>query len=159
MSDLLAFSLVFLLTLPLSCKSMQGIEALQNQEYVDLPAGLCKGYSEILLGKVADREYVGLICEGDVRSYLLLQRIVGYTHQGKAIVKAVVIQPLPPLQADEFSVNAGCVAVNHRAAAIFAIVRDSDKSSYDVVKAWEANLSIEQFDELNPRDVTCSPPY
>jgi hypothetical protein len=150
--------LIAMLITSANCELGESVESLQGKQYLELPDGFCNGSSENTLGKVGRNEYVGLICERPNHSYILLQRLVGYTSEGKAIMQIVATKVLPKLSADEFSVGVGCVSLKQKSTAIFAIVKDVGTSSYQVKKAWEANLGTEQFKELDPKTVSCSNP-
>ncbi len=158
----IALLLSFLQGIP-SSSSTAGIERLAGREYTEIPSGLCSGSAEVLVGEFSGHEYVGLICDRPVHSYIVLQQLRGYTDNKKAILKAVDIQPLPVMNVGEFSTNRGCVGNSQLSSqallGIVAIVRDVGKANYQTIKAWRANLQIEKFEEINPQIVVCSRPW
>lgn len=131
------------------------MEHLLGREYTEIPAGVCNGTAEILLGEASGYEYSSLICTQQPQSYMVLQRLVGYTTDRKAILKAVTIQTLPVMQAGEVSINRGCQAQDEASTPIIAVVRDQGTPTYQTIRAWKADLTHERFQELNPQSVTC----
>lgn len=135
------------------------MDHLLGREYTEIPAGVCNGTSEILLGEVAGYEYSSLICTQQPQSYMVLQRLVGYTADRKAILKAIAIQTLPVLQRGEVSINRGCQEQEQASTPIIAIVRDQGKPTYQTIRAWKADIAQERFQELNPEAVVCQRPW
>lgn len=135
------------------------VKALQGLQYVSLPTGLCNGSSESILGQVNGNEYSGIICDRNNSSHILLDRLVSYTSNGKAIWQIVSVETLPKPQAGELLVNAGCFNKNDKSKPIFALVKDTGSQPYKIVRAWEANLIQEKFEEINSKEATCYDPF
>ncbi len=145
-------------TLPSQASWLQSPELLQGKQYTLLPEGLCTGYSERILGKVNSNEYGGLICEQERASFILLQRLSGYTATGKAIWQVITVKEVPRPTPSDLVMSAGCSS-NKNARAIFALVKDFKGQPYQAVQAWEADLATEQLKEINPQYVACYDPW
>ncbi|MEO0373331.1 MAG: hypothetical protein AAF329_01650 [Cyanobacteria bacterium P01_A01_bin.17] len=131
----------------------QDVLQLRGQEYVELPAGLCPGYSDALLGKTQAFEYGGVICDRNEASYLLLQRLVGYTPEKKAIWKVVQIRTLARLNNDQQSISATCRHTRKRKQPVFAVTEDQTNQ---VLQAWAVDLERETIRPTRPHLVDCS---
>ncbi|MGB8701982.1 MAG: hypothetical protein WCD18_21410, partial [Thermosynechococcaceae cyanobacterium] len=80
-----------------------GIKQLQGKAYISLPKSLCPKYTDVLLGQTDQRqEYGGVICDRPEGSYILLQKLLKYTDQGKAVWQVMqikeIIRPTPQSQ-------------------------------------------------------------
>lgn len=160
-SSLTSFSLCLALLTPLcnSAELLNPVNIFQNLQYVSLPTGLCKGLSSSLLGQVNGNEYSGIICDRDDSSHILLQKLVSYTSNDKAIWQIVSVETLPKPKAGEVLINAGCFDKNDKSKPIFALVKDTGSQPYKIVRAWEANLIKEKFEEINSTQVNCYDPF
>lgn len=144
--------------IPADADSLKSPELLQDQEYSQLPAGVCSGYAENLVGKFAGREYGSLICDRPEASYLLLQKLVGYTDTDKAIWKVIRIEKVPKPGPQEQLVNAGCFSQNQTPNSIVALVKETNSQPYPTIQAWRTDLASEQFQPLLPDKVACFNP-
>lgn len=155
--SLTSFSLWLALLTPLcnSAELLNPEKLFQNLQYVNLPTGLCNGLSASILGQVNGNEYSGIICDRDNSSHILLQKLVSYTSNGKAMWQIVSVETLPKPKAGELLVNAGCFDKNDKSKPIFALVKDLGSQPYKTVRAWEANLIKEKFEEINSTQVVC----
>ena len=155
------FSLCGQLLTPLcnSADLLNAVKLFQGLQYVSLPTNLCNGLSESILGQANDHEYGGIICDRDNNSHILLQRLVSYTSNGKAIWQIASVETLPKPKAGELLVNAGCFDKNDKSKQIFALVTDTGSQPYEIVRAWEANLIQEKLEEINSKQVACYAPF
>lgn len=158
---LTSFSLWVALLAPLcnSAELFNPVKLFQGLQYVSLPTNLCNGLSESILGQVNDHEYGGIICDRDNNSHLLLERLVSYTSNGKAIWQVASVETLPKPKAGELLVNAGCFDKNDKSKQIFALVKDTGSQPYEIVRAWETNLIQEKLEEINSKQVACYDPF
>jgi hypothetical protein len=131
------------------------VEALEGLEYVNLPGSLFHRIAANILGKSGEVEYSGLICNRDRDYYMLLQKLVGYTNTDRAIWRIVAVKKLPQLQAGQLLIHTGCFDKTTNSPAIFAVVKDSSAPTYEVVRAWAADLATEKIREINPDRVAC----
>jgi hypothetical protein len=136
-------------------KASQDVLRLRNTEYVDLPAGLCPGYSDTLLGKTQRFEYGGVVCDRTEGSYLFLQRLVGYTAKKKAIWKIVQIRAMSQIKEDERVVSVGCEHTQNRDQFVFAVVETSNAPQYKVLRAWAIDLEQERLKPMPTKWVAC----
>lgn len=128
---------------------------LKGQEYVELPAGLCPGYSDALLGKTESFEYGGVVCDRNEATYIFLQRLVGYTPEKKAIWKVVKIRTLAPLNNDQQSIQTTCEQTKRSKHPVFAVVEETQDASLKVIKAWSLNLKREKIRPARLKYVDC----
>lgn len=136
----------------------QDILKLRGQDYVELPEGLCPGYSDMLLGKAGRFEYGGVVCDRNEGSYLWLQRLVGYNTEKKAIWKVLQIRGLAQLDDSEQMVSNGCEHIRDRKQRIFAVVDTESAPNYKTQRAWAVNLHQETLIPISPRLAVCRDP-
>ena len=142
----------------LGCSVSRGAKEvlkLKGQEYVELPAGLCPGYSDALLGKHKSFEYGGVVCDRNEASYIFLQRLVGYTPEKKAIWKVVQIRTLDRLDNARQSIHTNCRHTRKSNHPVFAVVEEPTDSSLKVLKAWRLNLQREKIRPTRRQHVDC----
>lgn len=144
---------------------LQPPEALQGQDYSSLPKGFCQGYSESILGTVNGTEYSALICERQQVfdhhqevTYILLQKLRGYTTAGKAIWQVVRVKKVPD-SPEEFVTSLGCSYEKQDNNLVFALVNSTVSQPSLILQAWQANLSTEQFQPVDPARVICENPW
>lgn len=135
------------------------LHTLQNQQYIQLPESLCPAYADNYLGKSGMAEFSGVICDRTDGSYFLLQKLVSYTPDGKAVWKVVDTQQLPKLAQGEQTMNLGCVHRQIDTKQVFAVVKDTGARPYQILQAWEADLTTGQFQQVSPQDVVCADPW
>ena len=131
------------------------INFLQGQEYTELPAEFCQGYADALLGKQGRYEYGSVVCDRKEGSYFLLQRLVRYTPQKKAVWKIVQIKPLAKLHERELAFVQGCRQEDQDRQAIFAIVQEAPRSLI-TTRAWAIDFATEALISLDPTTVDCT---
>ncbi len=131
------------------------VEALRGLQYMQLPNGLCPGLAENIFGRSGDREYAGAICSRDRTSYLILQKLIDYTVNGKAIWQIVSVKILRQLRSGELLVNSGCSDRQNNSQAFFALVRDNNAQPYQIIRAWKANSIAEEIQEIRPEQIVC----
>ncbi len=129
-----------------------------GKQYVELPEGLCKGYTDHLFGERNSQEYSGVICDRQEGSYIFLQRLIRYTPDRKAVWKIVQIQSLAKLNPDETALIAGCTHLKDHSTPVFAIVKGRGNDIYTTLRAWEVNLAEETFETVDPKQVICRDP-
>lgn len=139
--------------------SMAGIERLQGQSYVSLPQEVCPQYTDVLLGRFKQQEYSSVVCEHSKNSYILLQKFVKYTEQGKAVWKIVYIKRIPKPSPQSFVKAMGC-RINAPDSGqpnvpIFALVKPSRNETYLTLAAWRVDLGQTAFFSLSPAQVVC----
>jgi hypothetical protein len=131
------------------------VEALRGLQYMQLPNGLCPGLAENIFGQSGDREYAGLICTRDRTSYLILQKLINYTVNGKAIWQIVSVKILRQLRPGELLVNNGCSDRQNSSQAFFALVKDNNIQPYQIIRAWKANFIAEEIQEIRTQQIVC----
>jgi hypothetical protein len=136
-------------------KISQDILRLQGKEYVELPAGLCPGYSDALLGKSQSFEYGGVVCDRNEGSYLFLQRLVGYTSEKKAIWKIVQIRALARLNNDQQSISVTCQQTQNSKQPVFAVTETLKDTNVKVLQAWAVDLKRETIRPIPSQLVVC----
>jgi hypothetical protein len=146
---------ILLIQLPSRAIPLDAVEALRGLQYMQLPNGLCPGLAENIFGQSGDREYAGLICTRDRTSYLILQKLINYTINGKAIWQIVSVKILRQLRSGELLVNNGCSDRRNNSQAVFALVKDNNIQPYQIIRAWKANLVTEEIQEVLPQQVVC----
>lgn len=133
------------------------LQSWQGQEYVALPADLCSGYADTLLGKQGDYEYGSVICDRKEGSYLLLQRLIRYTTQRKAVWKIVQVKSLSVLNPNELALSQGC-RQGKNPHPIVAIVQDNVQDHTAALipqRAWMIDFSAETLIPVNPNTIQC----
>jgi hypothetical protein len=139
------------------------IEKLQGKAYIDLPQNVCPHYTDVLLGST-DRtpEYSGVICDRAKVSYILLQKLLNYTDQGKAVWQVVQIKRVARSNPQSFIMGVGCQSTMQAASQtkdpIFALVQPGKTEEYQTLAAWKVNLGQASFSALKPQQVICKNP-
>jgi hypothetical protein len=138
----------------------QCIENLKGKIYTNLPADLCPQYTDMLLGQSPKKqEYGGVICDRPEASYILLQRLLRYTSQGKAVWQIIQVKPIPKPNPQSLILGAGCRYLQPQNARstepIFALVQPTSKNTYQTLSAWSISLNKESFAALDARQVIC----
>ena len=137
----------------------QCIEKLKGKIYTNLPDNLCPRYTDMLLGRSPQKqEYGGVICDRPEASYILLQRLLRYTNQGKAVWQITQIKPITKPNAQSLVLGTGCHLQPQDTSStqpIFALVQPIAKNTYQTLSAWSINLSKESFSSLEAQRVIC----
>ena len=132
---------------------------LKGTTYTTLPENLCPKYTDMLLGRtLKQQEYGGIICDRPEASYILLQRLVKYTQQGKAVWQIIQVKPITKPNAQSLILGTGCRLQPQQTSAtspIFALVQTTANSTYQTLSAWQVNLDQESFADLEPQQVIC----
>jgi hypothetical protein len=138
----------------------QCISQLKNKAYVNLPPGICPHYTDMLLGKAQQQVYGGVICDRPESSYILLQKLIKYTDQGKAVWQVVQIKQISRPTPQSLIKGIGCQLQNNIQAPepIFALVQPTSPNTYQTLAAWRVNLLEASFTNLEPKTVTCQDP-
>jgi hypothetical protein len=146
--------------LPVSSSISQEVtpSSLQGLEYVRLPPKLCSGTSASLIGKLQNDQYGYLICQQESSSYILIQKLIGYSATEQSIWKILNITQLAKLNSEEFVIQLGCRHLDLKKSTIFAIVKQVNTGDLAVIKAWRVNLVREKLEKVNPQKVVCSNP-
>ncbi len=139
------------------------IEKLQGKAYINLPQDVCPRYTDVLLGSVnRQSEYGGVICDRPKVSYILLQKLLSHTEQGKAVWQVVQIKRVPRPNPQSFIMGVGCQFATKDAsqakAPIFALVQPGKAEAYQTLAAWTVNLDQASFYALKPPQVICKNP-
>ncbi len=133
--------------------------ALQNQTYVQLPPGLCPGYTDTLIGTQGSHEYSSVICDRPENTYLFLQKLTGYTDANQAIWQIVTVKPIGQLDDNQIVFSVGCTQTNGNNEPLIAVVEDNLVAEYTTRSAWKVNLATQSFDGIDPSTVTCQDPF
>jgi hypothetical protein len=139
------------------------IEKLQGKAYIDLPQNVCPHYTDVLLNST-DRtpEYSGVICDRAKVSYILLQKLLNYTGQGKAVWQVVRIKRVVRSNPQSFIMGVGCQFATQEGSQakdpIFALVQPGKTDEYLTLAAWKVNLDQASFSALKPQQVICKNP-
>ncbi len=138
----------------------QCMTRLKGTTYTTLPKNLCPKYTDMLLGRTLNQqEYGGIICDRPEASYILLQRLVKYTPQGKAVWQITQVKPITKPNAQSLILGTGCrlqpQQTSATASPIFALVQTTATSTYQTLSAWQVNLDQESFADLEPQQVIC----
>jgi hypothetical protein len=146
-----------------SCVELLGIEQLQGRSYVSLPQEICPQYTDVLLGRsVHQQEYSGVVCDRPAESYILLQKLLKYTQQGKAVWQVVRIKKVSRPRPQSFIMEVGCKLKSQKPSQsgdpIFALVEPRQTESYSTLAAWQIDLESVTFLDLNPQQVACNDP-
>lgn len=138
----------------------QCISQLKNKAYVNLPPGICPHYTDMLLGKAQRQTYGGVICDRPDSSYILLQKLIKYTDQGKAVWQVMQIKQISRPNPQSLIKGIGCTLQNKIQAPepIFALVQPTPTHTYQTLAAWRINLLEASFTSLDPKTVTCQDP-
>jgi hypothetical protein len=138
----------------------QCISQLKNKAYVSLPPGICPHYTDMLLGKTKQQLYGGVICDRTEGSYILLQKLIKYTDQGKAIWQVVQIKKISRPTSQSLIKGIGCQRQNTAKGSepIFALVQPTSLHTYQTIAAWKVNLIEASFTHLEPKTVICQDP-
>jgi hypothetical protein len=135
------------------------MEQLRGKIYTNLPKNLCPRYTDMLLGRsIKTQEYGGVICDRPEASYILLQRLLRYTTQGKAVWQIIEIKPIVKPNSKSLILGTGCHLQPQnlsRIAPIFALVQPISKNTYQTLSAWSVSLSKESFEVLEAKQVVC----
>lgn len=137
----------------------QCMEKLKGKIYTNLPENLCPRYTDMLLGRSPQKqEYGGVICDRPEASYILLQRFLRYTNQGKAVWQITQIKPINKPNAQSLVLGTGCHLQPPAASPtppIFALVQPIANHTYQTLSAWSVNLSKESFLTVEAQRVIC----
>jgi hypothetical protein len=138
----------------------QCMEKLKGKIYTNLPTDLCPRYTDMLLGQSPKKqEYGGVICDRPEASYILLQRLLRYTSQGKAVWQIIQVKPIPKPNPQSLILGAGCRQLQPQNARpiepIFALVQPISKNTYQTLSAWSISLNKESFAAIDARQVIC----
>lgn len=138
----------------------QCMNRLKGTTYTTLPKNLCPQYTDMLLGRtLKQQEYGGVICDRPEASYILLQRLVKYTPQGKAVWQITQVKPITKPNAQSLILGTGCRRQPQQTSAaispIFALVQTTANSTYQTLSAWQVNLDQDSFADLEPQQVIC----
>jgi hypothetical protein len=138
----------------------QCIEKLRGKIYTNLPEDLCPRYTDMLLGhSTQKKEYGGVICDRPEATYILLQRLLRYTHQGKAVWQIIQVKPVTKPNPQSLILGTGCRHLQPQSASpfepIFALVQPISKNTYQTLLAWSVNLNKESFAAVEARQVIC----
>jgi hypothetical protein len=135
------------------------MEKLKGKIYTNLPKNLCPSYTDMLLGRSPQKqEYGGVICDRPEASYILLQRLLRYTNQGKAVWQITQIKPITKPNAQSLVLGTGCHLQTQDSSPtppIFALVQPVAKNTYQTLSAWSVNLSKESFATVEAQRVIC----
>jgi hypothetical protein len=139
------------------------IEKLQGKAYINLPQNVCPHYTDILLRSTHQQQkYSGVICDQSKVSYILLQKLLNYTDQGKAVWQVVQIKQVPKSKPQSFIMGVGCQLntqdTSQAKEPIFALVQPGKVEEYQVLTAWKVNLDQASFSVLQPQQVICKNP-
>lgn len=140
------------------------IEKLQGKAYIHLPQAVCPHYTDVLLGTANHRspEYSGVICDRPKESYILLQKLLSRTEQGKAVWQVVRIKQVAKPTPQSFVMGIGCQSTMQDASqapkTIFALVQPGKAEEYHTLAAWTVNLDRASFSALKPQQVICKNP-
>jgi hypothetical protein len=140
------------------------IEKLQGKAYVNLPQAVCPHYTDVLLGTANHRSqaYGGVICDRPKVSYILLQKLLSRTEQGKAVWQVVRIKRIAKPTPQSFVMGVGCQSATQDASQakepIFALVQPGKAEEYHTLAAWTVNLDRAAFSALKPQQVICKNP-
>ena len=114
----------------------------------------------MLLGRFEQKDYGAVICDRPEESYILLQRLLKYTAEGKAIWLVLQIKKVPRLRPQNSLQSLGCQQRNHAVSQatepIFALVSPGTSPAYSVISAWKIDLKKAAFLRLDPAKVSCS---
>jgi hypothetical protein len=137
----------------------QCMEKLKGKIYTNLPKNLCPSYTDMLLGRSTQKqEYGGVICDRPEASYILLQRLLRYTNQGRAVWQITQIKPITKPNAQSLVLGTGCHLQTQDSSPtppIFALVQPVAKNTYQTLSAWSVNLSKESFSTVEAQRVIC----
>lgn len=138
------------------------IEKLQGKAYINLPQGVCPHYTDILLSHGSSQQaFSGVICEQSKMSYILLQKRLNYTDQGKAVWQVVQIKQVKKPSSQSFVMAVGCQFKNEISQSrepIFALVQPGNTEEYQTLAAWKVNVEPASFSTLQPQQVICKNP-
>jgi hypothetical protein len=137
----------------------QCITQLKGKAYINLPQGVCPRYTDMLLGPSQPKQprYGGVICDRPDESYILLQKLLKYTDQGKAVWEVVQVQQISKPTPQSFVKGTGCQLQRQSQTSnpIFALVQPTPNNTYLTLAAWSVNLIEASFKTLEPRTVIC----
>jgi hypothetical protein len=137
------------------------IEKLQGKAYINLPQDVCPHYTDVFLGSADQRqEYSGVICDRSKVSYILLQKLLSYTEQGKAVWQVLHIKQVAKPSPQSLIVGVGCQLRTQGNTQvkepIFALVQPGKAETYQTLAAWKVNLTQASFSPLKPQQVICT---
>lgn len=140
----------------------QCLEQLKGKTYTDLPQSICPNYTDALLGANAQQqEYGGVVCDHPKVSYILVQKLLNYTAQGKAVWQVVQIKKVSKPQSQSFIMLSGCQLKQSGATSevpIVALVLPGASETFQPLAAWQIDLSKAAFRSLKPQQVVCKDP-
>lgn len=130
---------------------------LKGKIYTNLPKDLCPRYTDMLLGQTAkQQEYGGVICDRPEASYILLQRLLKQTNQGKAVWQILQVKPVIKPNPQSLILGTGCHQQRSGPTEpIFALVQPTSNNTYQTLLAWKVSLEQESFADLEPEQVIC----
>jgi hypothetical protein len=138
---------------------------LKGKIYTNLPKDLCPRYTDMLLGHTTQqKEYGGVICDRPEASYILLQRLVKQSEQGKAVWQIIEVKSVVKPNPRSLILGVGCqeqrqatsqVVTTRSTEPIFALVQPTPKHTYQTLMAWKVSLDQESFSDLKPQQVIC----
>jgi hypothetical protein len=139
------------------------VEQLQGKAYINLPQTICPNYTDVLFGQtVQQQEYGGVICDRPNKSYILLQKLLSYTQNGKAVWQVVQIKQVTKPSPQSFIMGVGCALKVQDAGQaqepIFALVQPNKAEVYETLAAWKVNLAKPSFSPLKAQQVICKDP-
>jgi hypothetical protein len=140
------------------------IEKLRGKAYINLPQAVCPRYTDVLLDAANHRspEYSGVICDRPKESYILLQKLLSRTEQGKAVWQVVQMKRVARPNPQSFMMGVGCQSALQDASQapkpIFALVQPGKAEEYLTLAAWTVNLDRAAFSALKPQQVICKNP-
>jgi hypothetical protein len=139
----------------------QCMEKLKGKIYTNLPTDLCPRYTDMLLGQSPKKqEYGGVICDRPEASYILLQRLLRHTNQGKAVWQIIQVQPISKPNPQSLILGTGCrrhlqPQNTGSTEPIFALVQPISQNTYQTLSAWSISLNKESFAAIDARQVIC----
>jgi hypothetical protein len=138
------------------------IQKLQGKAYINLPQGVCPHYTDILLSHGDPQQaFSGVICDQSKTSYILLQRRLNYTDQGKAVWQVIQIKQVNKPSSRSFVMAVGCklkTEISQSREPIFALVQPGNAEEYQTLAAWKVNLEPASFSIIKPQQVICKNP-
>lgn len=138
------------------------IEKLQGKAYINLPQGICPHYTDILLShRDPQQAFSGVICDQSKISYILLQKRLNYTDQGKAVWQVMQIKQVNKPSSRSFVMAVGCQLkkeISQSREPIFALVQPGNAEEYQTLAAWKVNLEPASFSTIKPQQVICKNP-
>jgi hypothetical protein len=143
-----------------NCSETFKLEQLKGKAYTNLPKDLCPRYTDMLLGSTKDSpEYGGVICDRPEATYILLQKLLQQTADGKAVWQVIQVKSVARSTPQSFVMGTGCRLAQSQsqslAEPIFALVQMTSSNTYQTLSAWKVNLTDASFTDLKPQQVVC----